>query len=116
MIKYKKITDLSDGKIKKIINDIFNPLKINKIIKDVTRQEVVVLITREWLTENDDGADEVLELEDRIILTDPFIFEGIKNNSIHFDIFADDDDIYKRFCIANGVCEYLKENKYLKEK
>lgn len=113
MIKYKKITDLSDGKIKKIINDIFNPLKINKIIKDVTRQEVVVLITREWVTENDDGADEVLELEDRIILTDPFIFEGIENNSIFFDLFQDDIDIYKCFCIANGVCEYLKDNKYL---
>lgn len=37
-MKYRKITDLSDGKIKKIINDIFKPLKINKIIKDVTRQ------------------------------------------------------------------------------
>ena len=115
-MKYRRITDLSNKQIKQVINDIFKPLKIKRIIKNKERQEVVVLITWEWVSENDDAADEVIELEDRITLTDPFIFEGIENNSIHYDLFQDDIDIYKRFCIANGVCEYLKDNKYLKEK
>lgn len=115
-MKYRKITDLSNKLIKQVINDIFKPLRITRIIKDKEKQEVVVFIVCEWVSENDDGADEIAEFEDRIVLNDPFIFEGIDNNSIFVDLFQDDIDIYKRFCIANGVCEYLKDNKYLKKK
>lgn len=109
MIRYKRITELESKLIEQIIKDIFGNVEIKNIIYDEERSEVRVWVTTRWHTAT--GA--IIVKESKITLTDPFIFEGLENNDIFTEIYDDDMKKYKQFCLANGVCEYLKGNKYL---
>ena len=101
---FRQLTDLTNDEIKQIINDLFNPISIDRIIR-CEYDEVVVLFTWNW-------NDEIIE--DEIKLSVPNINDG--GLSADFTLNAEDYLRYNQFLLAKGVNPYLKNNPYLEIK
>ena len=115
-MKYRKITELTDDEIKFIVDKICKPEKICRIIRYKRKQEVVVKIKTEWHSEDENGKDEITYDTEYVTLTDPFIKDGYEPDSNTYDFrYWDNQNEFKKFCLAKGVCEYLKDNEYLEK-
>lgn len=103
-MKYRKITDLTDKEIMEILNNLYEPDKIENIVRNVKDNEVVVDVTTTWIV--DEKTKEEEQIVDEIILSDDQIYSQ--------DLTSDDDQYeYLQFLAAKG-CHYLfKDNKYL---
>ena len=71
MLKYRKLTDLTDEEIKFVINDILHPESIGEIVRDYQRDQIDVDITTDW---GEDGETE--------LITDTI---SLEYNQIHLD-------------------------------
>lgn len=71
MLKYRKLTDLTDEEIKFAINDILHPISIGEIKCDYKSEQIDVDITTDW---GEDGETE--------LITDTI---SLEYNQIHLD-------------------------------
>lgn len=103
MLQYREFLDLTEEEIRFILTDIFHPVKIENIQKDLYCDEITAEITTGgW----NDGESEDFEVTDVIELSP---------RRINVDFSVDNDDIlkYKQFLLAKG-CDYrLKNNPYM---
>lgn len=101
MLKYRKLTNLTDEEIKFAINDIIHPVSIGEIERDYHRDEIDVDITTDW---REDG--------DPALITDAIT---LKYNCICLDwIDHNNPDFrWKQFLLAKGCNRLLKDNPYL---
>ena len=107
--KYREFLSLTDDEIRQIVTDLFSPKKIT-CIKHLKRfNEITCKIYTEW--EGDPGEDPYL-LCDELTLREPFSWTPI---SVDFSLNAEDVAKYKKFCLAKGICPWLKDNPYLEE-
>lgn len=110
MLKYKNITELTDDEIREIVTDLFSPIKITAIRRNKKQSYISCSIYTEW--ECDEGTTVI---RDSLILSDPFEY----STSIMVDgisVHKEDYDKFKRFCLAKGVCIYLKDNEYIRKR
>lgn len=115
-MNYKKITELDDSEIKFIINEIWEPEKITKIHRYKREEKIIVKVKTRWHTTDDDGKDVFYLDTEEITLKDPFANNygfGYDHNTYSFNE-AEEQEKFKKFCLAKGVCCYLKDNQYLK--
>ena len=105
--EYRTLCDLTDEEIRLILTDIFKPEKITCIQRYKREQRVVANIYMKW----DCGDGEETVIKDSVALRDPF---G-SGSPISADFFIDGEDIrrFRQFCLARGVCQYLKDNPYI---
>lgn len=103
MIKYRKLTSLTDNEIKQILTDIFAPIKIENMVRDKDDEIITADITTGgW----DDGETHGFEVTDEIEMTTSTI-------KAPFSITSGDCLLYKKFLLAKG-CDYrLKNNPYI---
>lgn len=103
MLKYRKLTDLTDEEIKFAINDIIHPESIGEIERDYQRDQIDVDITTDW---GEDGEPELIT--DTISLEhDRICLDWIDHNNPDFR--------WKQFLLAKGCNRLLKDNPYLEE-
>lgn len=102
MNDYRKLTDFTDDEIKTILTDIFNPVKIENIVRHENDETITVDITTGgW----DDGETHGFEITDEIELTS----SGIEN--VPFSMEYDDILLYRQYLLSKG-CDYrLKDIK-----
>lgn len=115
---YRKITELDDSEIKYIINEIWTPEKITKIRRYKREEKIIVEVKTRWHTTDDDGKD-VFSLDtEEITLKDPFATNGYgfgyDSNTYSFNA-AEEQEKFKKFCLAKGICRYLKDNEYMEK-
>lgn len=103
MLKYRKLTDLTDEEIRFAINDIIHPESIGDIKRDYQRDEIEVDITTDW-----GESDRPDLIADSITLT------YNKMNVPWYD-YGNDNYRWRQFLLAMGCNELLKNNPYLKE-
>lgn len=114
-MKYRPITDLSDNEVKQIVTEIFEPKKISKIIRRKRAKEIEVSIKTDWSFYDDDGKEKIYEDTEYVTLKDPFCVDGgieTDKNTYDFDS-GKHSFLFKQFCLAKGVCYFLKNNPYL---
>lgn len=101
MLKYRKLTDLTDEEIKFAINDILHPESIGEITRDYQWDTIDVDITTDW------GEAETPE-----VITDTI---SLDYNQIHLDwIDHNNPDFrWRQFLLAKGCNRLLKDNPYL---
>lgn len=111
-MKYRKIIELSDRKIRKIVNDIVAPVRIKSINRNLEDSAVEVMVETDWETYDDEDNLVTYTDEEMITLTDPWSDEGITTDG-HYSFSNDEIFRYHQFCMANGVCKlYLENNPY----
>jgi hypothetical protein len=107
-MEYREFLSLTDYEIKQIVNDIFNPVKIENINRNSEYNEITCDITTGgW----DDGESSDFEVTDTLELKMPTV-----NNcglSIDFSLNKDDIRKWKQFLLAKGCNELLRDNPYL---
>ena len=106
MLKYRKFMTLTNEEMAVITSDLFNPISIDKIIKDKLYNEIRVTMKTKWYSKNDKGEDEEELISDEIIFTEDDI-------SADFEINAKDIELYRKYLFSLGVCDLLKNNPYL---
>lgn len=101
MLKYRKLTDLSDEEIKYALNDILHPRSIENIERDEELNCIFVDVETDWGVEGE---------HDYIIDT-----ITLSNEMISVPWFDTGRDNYKwqQFLLAKGCNELLKDNPYL---
>lgn len=103
MLKYRKLTDLTDEEIKFAINDIIHPESIGEIVRDYQWDTIDVEVVTDW------GED-----EEKHLLTDTIT---LLHNQLSVPWYDHGNDNYKwrQFLLAKGCNELLKDNPYLEE-
>ena len=105
MPKYRPIIDLTDAEVTDIINRLFHPNSIELIIRrDISFEQSIVVRFRD---EYDDSC--------KVTMYDPYAEEGLGLFSKDYEISWQRKSLYKRFCLAKGVCIYLKDNPFIQE-
>lgn len=101
MLKYRKLTDLTDEEIKFAINDIIHPESIGEIVRDGEYDTIDIDVTTDW---GEDG--EALLVEDTLTL---------EHNTIRTPWYSHDNEDFrwKQFLLAKGCNRLLKDNPYL---
>ena len=101
MLKYRKLTDLTDEEIKFAINDIIYPESIGEIERDTEYDTIDVDVTTDW-----GEGGEVSLVEDTLTLD---------HNTIHtpWYSYGNEDLRWKQFLLAKGCNRLLKDNPYL---
>lgn len=116
-MEYKNITDLNDIEIMFIVNEVYKPEKITKIIRKIKKKEVIVTVKTQWHTTDDNGKDIYYLDSETLTLRDPFATEdgfGYDPNTYSFNS-SEEQEKFKKYCLAKGVCYLLQNNPYLKE-
>lgn len=103
MLKYRKLTDLTDEEIKFAINDIIHPVSIGEIVRDREYDTIDIDVTTDW------GEDEKEEL---ITDTITLHYNGL---SVPWYDYGNNDYRWRQFLLAKGCNELLKDNPYLEE-
>ena len=107
-MKYREFLSWTDEEIKYIVNEIFNPKKILNIKKNKRLNSITCDITTGgW----GDGETEDFEVTDELELKLP----TARENGIHIDFSINTNDVikWKKFLLAKGCNELLKDNPYL---
>jgi len=114
-MQYQKITDLTDDEVRFIINEIYRPEKITRIIRKKRKEEVIVRVKTRWHTTDDDGKDVYYLDTEELTLKDPFRNRiGLEyDQSTYSFSFDKDQEKFKQFCLAKGICYLLKDNPYM---
>lgn len=102
-MKYRPITDLTDEEIKFIVNEIYEPDSFIKIVRKADYDEVLVIVS------DSDGYREHIHLRDPF--KSGYGFQ-LDNNTYDFDR-DEHEKKFEQFCLAKGVCCWLKDNPYL---
>ena len=105
---YKEFLELTDDELEFIVNDIFHLEKISNIERDKKWHRITCdATTGGW----DDGEGGTFEITDELELEMP----NGGNCGIHVNFSIDADDIikWKKFLLAKGCNELLKDNPYL---
>ena len=104
--EYRAICDLTDEEIRQILTDLFKPEKITRIQRHKRDQVIRANVYMRWEC---DGEETMIK--DSVDLRDPF---G-SGSPIGVDFYIDGEDIrrFTQFCLAKGVCPYLKDNPYI---
>lgn len=103
MLKYRPITDLTDEEVTDIIRRLFSPTSIVSIDRRDTLSGVGISVRFR------DECDDLC----KVLLCDPFEDETDGIFSGDCEIFGQRKSLYKKYCLAKGVCIYLKENPFL---
>lgn len=114
-MKYRKITELTDDEIKFIVNEIYKPEKITRIIR-LKREDIVrVRVKTRWHTTDDDGKDIYYLDSEELTFRDPFRYRNAfeSDSNAYGFCYCDNYEKYKKYCLAKGVCYLLKDNPYL---
>lgn len=99
MLHYREFLSLTDEEI--ILKDIFHPINVRNVQRDVEYNEITADITTSW----NDG-EENFNVTDEITLT-------TKEIIVDFSLTKDDLLKWEQFLLAKG-CDYrLKDNPYL---
>ena len=103
MLKYRKLTDLTDEEIKFAINDILHPVSIGEIKRDYKWDTIDVDVTTDW---GEDGETE--------LITDTI---SLEHDQIHLNWidYNNPDFRWRQFLLAKGCNRLLKDNPYLEE-
>lgn len=109
MLKYKPITKLTDDEVVFIVDKLLSPHSINSIHRTEFQGDPAIEV--EFGAVYGDDIESFVATES-VILTDPFENdEGIYSDD---DVISQDcQEEFKRYCLAKGVCIYLKENPFL---
>lgn len=96
MNDYRRLTDFTDDEIRTILTDIFNPVRIENIVRHENDETITVDITTDgW----DDGETHGFEITDEIELTP----SGIE--IVSFSMDHDDILLYRQYLLLKG-CDY----------
>ena len=112
MGEYREFMTLTDGEIRQIVTDIFQPKKLTCIERHKKDGYISCKIYSSWTSKNDDGTDDTVTIADVVELREPFV-NGSRAIKADFAVYANDYVKLKKFCLAKGICEYLKDNPYL---
>lgn len=107
MIDYKDFMEITDKEIIYILQDIFKATKVYEINRYSDLRQIDAIIVTEWTGENE---GEISEMEDDVTL------DSNKIKCYGFAVTSDDILKYKKFMLAKGYSELLKDNKYLNGK
>ena len=104
-MKYREFLDLTDDEIRKIVTDIFHPVKIENIKRYKKWNNFTIDITTDgW----GDGEGGTMEITDNIELT-------MDDISVDFHVEPEDKWKWQQFLLAKGCNKLLKDNPYLDE-
>lgn len=96
MNDYRRLTDFTDDEIRTILTDIFNPVRIENIVRHENDETITIDITTDgW----DDGETHGFEITDEIELTP----SGIE--IVSFSMDHDDILLYRQYLLLKG-CDY----------
>lgn len=108
-LTYRPVTDLTDNEIRYIVNEIFSPECIKRVIgRDKKAHCVSVDIITKWETEENTASD---------ILDTIYLYEPNWNHSLiecDFSLASEDELKWEQFCLAKGCHPLLKNNPYLR--
>ena len=111
-MEYREFMSLTDDEIRQIVTDIFAPEKITCIQKHKRSETITCKIYKKWGSADDE--DGILTMADTIELREPFI--NLCNCiSVDFSLQPEAFRKYRQFCLAKGICPWLKDNPYLDE-
>lgn len=103
MLKYRKLTDLTDEEIRTIVTDLFDPVEIGTIQRNSKYETIAVEITTAgW------GEDADMEITEEVELTTEQFFADMATNDE--DLFR-----YQQFLLAKGCDIRLKSNPYMRD-
>ena len=109
-MKYRDFLTLTDDEIRFIVQEIFDPVKIENIQRDAECREIVCDITTDGWS---DGETESFPIMDELILREPSAMScGI---CVDFSIDASEKKKWRQFCIAKGCHPDFKDNPFLME-
>lgn len=103
MLKYRKLTDLTDEEIKFAINDIIQSVYIGEIKRDYKWDTIDVDVTIDW---GEDGKED--------LITDTITLHYDKLSVPWYD-HGNDNYKWRQFLLAKGCNELLNDNPYLEE-
>ena len=105
MLKYREFLSLTDEEVRFILNEIFQPVKVENIKRDKEWNEITAeMTTDDWGVEED--SDETTEITDVIELT-------VDGMNVDFSLTSEDILKYQQFLLAKGCDERLKNNPYM---
>lgn len=105
IMKYREFLSLTDEEIRFILTDILHPVKIENIQRDKEFNEITADITTDgW----NDGKAENFEITEEVILSLSFI-------DVDFSLDYEDQFKWRKFLLAKGCDERLRDNPYLEE-
>lgn len=105
MLKYREFLSLTDEEVRFILNEIFQPVKVENIKRDKEWNEITAEMTTDgWGVEED--SDETTEITDVIELT-------VDGMNVDFSLTSEDILKYQQFLLAKGCDERLKNNPYM---
>lgn len=105
MLKYREFLSLTDEEVRFILNEIFQPVKVENIKRDKKWNEITAEMTTDgWGVEED--SDETTEITDVIELT-------VDGMNVDFSLTSEDILKYQQFLLAKGCDERLKNNPYM---
>lgn len=108
MLKYREFLSLTDEEVRFILNEIFQPVKVENIKRDKEWNEITAEMTTDgWGIEEDN--DETTEITDTIELT-------VDGMNVDFSLTDENVLKYQQFLLAKGCDERLKNNPYLSDK
>lgn len=103
MLKYRKITELSDEEICFIVRDILNPLKIKILKRDEEAEEIRLSVTTGgWFDE--DGAS--------VAITDEVVLSETGISAHDFMTYPEEDWKIRQYLLTKGCNGLLKDNPY----
>lgn len=103
MLKYRKLTDLTDEEIKFAINDILHPVSIGEIKRDYKWDTIDVDVTTDW---GEDGKED--------LITDTITLKCNRLIVPWYD-HGNDDYKWRQFLLAKGCNGLIKDNPYLEQ-
>ena len=107
-MNYREFLNLTDDEIRFIVNDIFSPAEISNIQRHITSNTITCDITTGGWDNREEAA---FEITDELELGMPSTMNcGI---NVDFSISVDDITKWKKFLLAKGCNELLKDNPYL---
>lgn len=105
MLKYREFLSLTDEEVRFILNEIFQPVKVENIKRDKEWNEITAEMTTDgWGVEED--SDETTEITDVIELT-------VDGMNVDFSLTSEDILKYQQFLLAKGCDIRLKNNPYM---
>lgn len=103
MLKYRKITELSDEEICFIVQDILNPLEIKILKRDKEAEEIRLSVTTGgWLDE--EGAS--------VAMTDEVVLSETGISAHDFMTYPEEDWKIRQYLLTKGCNGLLKDNPY----
>ena len=103
MLKYRKLTELTDEEIKFAISDIIQPVYLGEINRDYKWATSDVEVTIDW---GEAGQED--------LITDTITLHYDKLSVPWYD-HGNDNYKWRQFLLAKGCNELLKDNPYLEE-